>query len=68
MKFLMIYCVYNPDDYLGHYNKEFDAENIEDAEKQGKAFLAPKLALITSPIEYRLFEFTNSTGHKVLEK
>ena len=38
-QYILLYCIYNPDAYVGHRVHRIDAKDLKDAKKQAKTFL-----------------------------
>lgn len=63
MQFLLTYCTYDPDNYHGHFLKEFNADNMAAAEEKAVAFI--KSLYPQAPVEWRLLQVTDWTSHRL---
>ncbi len=63
--YLMIYCVANPDTYLGHYTHRFKADNMDQAKEIGLEFV--KGRLYQGKIEIQINEVTEQSSYRVYD-
>lgn len=59
--FIMVWCIYDPDSYMGHRIKRIEAPTMEDAERVGKEFLNQRM--INANWEYNIFEVAAERGY-----
>lgn len=65
-KFLAMWCLYDPDNYLGHRLREIEAVDRDDAERQLFAFLNGRM--IQGRFEYRIEELaTTDSSYRVYD-
>lgn len=64
-KYLVCYCVYDPDDYQGHRMTRLEAESLDAAKEQAKKWLETSYPWIAVEFEYIVFEYIEDTGYAI---
>lgn len=64
-RYLLMYCFYDPDNYVGHRIKDIKASSMAEAEQKAHELLN-KLWIRTN-FEYRIVEYVEDQGYRVFD-
>jgi hypothetical protein len=64
-RFLALYCLYDPDNYMGHRKKLLKATTMDEADLEVKELILGRM--VRGPWEYHIYEIGRDSGAKLLE-